>query len=138
MSSGISKTHYAENLVLNALLRLTNLTAPTGLQVALFTTAPTEAYTTGSPTGVEVSGGSYTRENVTFGAPSSGATGGTVANTGAVTFPVASGSWGTVSHLGIVDGAGNLIYYGALTASIAVNSGNQFVINIGDLTVLED
>lgn len=35
MATGIYKTHYAEKAVLNALLRATNLTAPTNIYVAL-------------------------------------------------------------------------------------------------------
>ena len=56
-------------------------------------------------------------------------------NTAAITFPTASGSWGTVTHFGIWDsgtyGAGNFIRGGALTASQAVGAGNipQFAAN---------
>jgi hypothetical protein len=47
-------------------------------------------------TGTEVSGGSYARTAVTFGAPSDGVT----TNSAAVEFPQATGSWGSVGWIG--------------------------------------
>ena len=84
-------------------------TQPTAWYVALFTDDPTDA-----GTGTEVSGGSYARTAVTFTV-----SGDTASNSGAVEFPEATGSWGTITHIGIYDAStsGNLIAHAALTAS---------------------
>ncbi len=119
---------YLENALINSTLRGTTYTAPTTVYVALYTTSPTDA-----DTGTEVSGGSYARQSVTFGAPSNGAT----ANSGAVTFPTATASWGTIGWIGIRDAAaaGNLLYWAPLTASKTIGAGDIFTISANNLTV---
>lgn len=121
-------SNYLENALINATLRATAYTAPTTVYVGLYTTDPTDANT-----GTEVSGGSYARTSVTFGAPSNGVT----TNSGAVTFPTATGTWGTVGWIGILDAAtsGNLLYHTPLTASKSITSGDIFTISIGNLSV---
>lgn len=70
-------TDYAENLVINFILD-NAATQPTGpLQLALTTTLPTD-----STAGTEVTGGSYTREDIIFGSVS----GGLVSNSALVRF----------------------------------------------------
>ena len=87
-------SNYLENALINATLRNTTYTSPATVYVALFTSDPTDA---GS--GTEVSGGSYARTAVTFGAPSNGVT----TNSAAVEFPQCTSSWGTVGWIGIMD-----------------------------------
>lgn len=125
-----AKSNYLEDAILNHVLRNTALTSPTTVYVALFTVAPTD---TGG--GTEVSGGSYARQAVTFGAPVSG----TVANSGAVTFPTATANWGTIVAIGIFDAVtvGNLLYYGNLTTSKVVDNGDQISFANGAITVAE-
>jgi len=74
-----AKTNYLEDAVLNAVLRNVSFTSPATVYVGLFTADPGEAGSLAN----EVSGGSYARVSVTFGAPS----GGTCANTGILTSP---------------------------------------------------
>jgi len=102
-------------------------TRPTAWYVALFTDDPTDA-----GTGTEVSGGSYARTSVTFTV-----SGDTASNSGAVEFPEATGSWGTITHIGIYDAStsGNLIAHAALTASKAIASGDILRFPIGDIDV---
>lgn len=121
-------SNYLENALINGTLRATNYTAPTTVYVGLYTTDPTDANT-----GTEVSGGSYARTSVTFGAPSNGVT----TNSGAVTFPTATDTWGTVGWIGILDAAtsGNLLYHTPLTTSKSIASGDIFTIAIGNLSV---
>jgi hypothetical protein len=130
------KTDYLENKILDHVLRNTSYTSPTTVYVALFTAAPNDAYTSGSPNGTEVSGNNYARTSVAFSAASGGAT----ANSADITFPVPSGSWGTVTHFGLFDAstAGNLLYWDVLTASQAVASGNTVKFPAGDIDVTED
>ncbi len=121
-------SNYLENAIINATLRATTYTSPANVYVALFTTDPTDANT-----GTEVTGGSYQRTAVTFGSPSNGVT----TNSGAVTFPTATGSWGTVTHIGLMDAqtSGNLLYHSALDVSKTVSSGDIFSIQTGNLSV---
>lgn len=121
-------SNYLENAVINAVLRNTSYTSPTTVYVGLFTSDPTDA---GS--GTEVSGGSYARTSVTFGAPSNGVS----TNSAAVEFPQATGSWGTVTHIGIHDAStsGNLLFHTALDTSKAIATGDIFKIASGNLSV---
>ena len=121
-------SNYLENALINATLRNTSYTSPTTIYVALYTSDPTDA-----DTGTEVSGGSYARTSVTFGAPSNGVT----TNNAAVTFPTATGSWGTVGWIGLRDNAttGNLLYHAPLTSAKTITSGDIFTISSGNLSV---
>jgi hypothetical protein len=80
-----------------------------------------------------VSGGSYARTAVTFGAPSNGVT----TNDADVTFPTATASWGVVGWIGINDAstAGNLLYHSPLDTSKTIDSGDIFKISTGNLSV---
>ena len=121
-------SNYLENALINVTLRNTAYTAPTTVYVALFTSDPTDA---GS--GTEVSGGSYARQSASFAAPSNG-----ISSTNAdITFPTATGTWGTVGWIGILDAltGGNLLYHTALDSSKLIESGDVFKINTGNLSV---
>jgi hypothetical protein len=119
---------YLENALINATLRNTSYTSPAAVYIGLYTSDPTDANT-----GTEVSGGSYARVAVTMGSPSDGVS----LNTAAVEFPQASGSWGTVGWIGILDASssGNLLYHTALDVSKTISSGDIFKIAIGSLSV---
>jgi len=121
-------SNYLENALINATLRNTSYTSPATVYVGLYTSDPTDANT-----GTEVSGGSYARTAVTFGSPSDGVT----TNSAAVEFPQATGSWGTVGWIGILDAStsGNLLYHTALDASKTIASGDIFKIATGSLSV---
>ena len=121
-------SNYLENALLNATLNATTYTAPATVYVSLWTSDPTDA---GS--GTEVSGGSYARTAVTFGAPSNGVT----LNSADVTFPTATASWGVVGWIGINDAAtsGNLLYHSPLDTSKTIDSGDIFKISTGNLSV---
>lgn len=121
-------SNYLENALINATLRNTSYTSPTTVYVGLYTSDPTDANT-----GTEVSGGSYARTAVTFGAPSNGAS----TNNAAVEFPQCTSSWGTVGWIGILDNAtsGNLLYHTALDISKTIDTGDIFKIATGSLSV---
>lgn len=121
-------SNYLENALINGTIRGTTYTAPTTVYVGLFTSDPTDA---GS--GTEVSGGSYARQSATFAAPSNGAS---VTNAD-ITFPQATGNWGTVGWIGIFDAltTGNLLYHTALDASKTIETGDIFKIASGNLSV---
>lgn len=121
-------SNYLENALINAVLRNTTYTSPATVYVSLWTTDPTDA---GS--GNEVSGGSYARTSVTFGAPSNGVT----SNSADVTFPQATASWGVVGWIGLNDAStsGNLLFHTPLDTSKTIDSGDIFKIASGSLTV---
>jgi len=121
-------SNFLENALINATLRNTSYTSPSVVYVGLYTSDPGEGNT-----GTEVSGGSYARTAVTFGAPSNGVS----TNSASVTFPTATGTWGTVTHVGILDAltSGNLLYFTPLDASKSIASGDVFTISTGNLSV---
>ena len=88
----------------------------------------------------EINNGSYARVAVNFNAASSGS----ATNDGAVAFAQASanyntagGAGNTVTHVAIMDAstAGNVVFYGALSVSKTVTTGDTFQINDEALTV---
>ena len=119
---------YLEDALINATLRNTSYTSPSVVYLGLYTSDPTDA-----DTGTEVTGGSYARQAITFGAPSDGVT----SNTAAIEFPQATANWGTVGWIGIEDAltGGNLLYHSPLDASKTIQSGDIFKIAIGSLSV---
>ena len=127
-----SATDYTENEILDHVLGkgTRDFTSPTALYVGLLTAVSdgeTASWT-------EVSGTNYARTAVTFGA----ASGGSASNSADVEFPAAgSGGWGTVTHIFIADAAtaGNALFYGALSASRAVDEADIFTIVAGNLSI---
>ncbi len=124
-------SNYLENKILDHVLKNISYTSPTTAYVGLFTSDPTDA-----GTGTEVSGGSYARQVLSV----TTASGGIVTSSGDVTFPQATGSWGTISHIGILDAltSGNLLMHTALTTSKAIETGDILKVSSGNLTVTLD
>lgn len=132
----MSKSNYLENAILDHILGGPDFTRPATVYVSLHTADPTDA-----GTGTEVSGNGYARVAVTNNATNwPAASSGAKSNGTTITFPTATGSWGTVSHFGIWDAAtnGNLLYHGALNASKAIADGDTASFGVGDLDITED
>lgn len=128
-------SNYLENAVLDHVLKNTALSQPTNLYVGLFTNDSTNAAANleaGTLTD-EVSGGSYVRKTIAFGA----ASGGSAANSATVTFDAATANWGTITHVAVMDAstAGNVLFYGAVTTSKTIETGDTFQISSGNLTI---
>lgn len=111
-------------------------------ETAVLSPLTTTAYVslhTGDPgnTGAtEVSGGAYARQGpITFA--NAGANPTVSSNSAIVTFPVATGSWGTVAYFGVWDAvtAGNFRGSGAVTTPKAVNNGDTARFIAGALTI---
>lgn len=124
-------SNYLENKLLDHVLRNTSYTSPTTTYVGLYTSNPDEGNT-----GTEVSGGSYARQPLSV----TTASGGIVTSSADVTFPQATASWGTISHIGILDAltSGNLLMYTALTTSKTIDEGDILKISTGSLTASLD
>lgn len=122
---------YLEHELLDHVYRNAAYAQPANVYIGLYTTAPTDA-----GGGVEVSGGSYSRQVVTFGAPAAGQ----VVNSVVVDFGSATADWGLVTHFGIFDlaSAGNLLTWDSLSASKTIQNGDPVSIPLGDLTVTLD
>lgn len=114
------------NTVMNAVLDKTfgavNWTPPATLYIGLSTTAPANDGTNIT----EPTGNGYARvavPNDTTNWPTASGRGKTNAN--AITFPAATGSWGTVTHFVIYDAAtaGNFYGWGQLNVPQAVTTG---------------
>lgn len=127
---------YAENKVVDALLRAQSIGAPATWYIGVTTDTCSD-----SSAGTEPSGGSYARVAVTAGlsqwsgtqsagstAASSG-TGGTVSNNSAITFPTSSAAWGNLQAVRWYDAssAGN--------SWICLNLGTAFNVSGAGVTV---
>ena len=125
-----AKSNYLEGKLIEHVLRNTAYTSPSTVHLSLHTANPAE-----DASGAEVSGNGYSRQAITFGAHSDGA----CANSSEETFTASGGSFGTVSHFGIFDASssGNLLYYGALTASKTVADGDSLKFAVGSITITE-
>tara|TARA_R110000868_G_scaffold397500_2_gene670221 strand:- start:242 stop:628 length:387 start_codon:yes stop_codon:yes gene_type:complete len=121
-------SNYSENLVINVLLRAASHTGAAAVYVGLYTSDPTDGNT-----GTEVTGGSYARTAVVFGAPSAGIS----INSSAVEFPQATAGWGTVGWVGVLDAAtsGNLICHSPLDVAKTIDTGDIFKIATGNLSI---
>lgn len=121
---------YLEDKVLDHVFGGTAYTAPTTLYVALYTAAPSD---TGG--GTEVSGGSYARQTATFTVSGTSPT--QASNAAAIEYPTATGSYGTVTSVGVFDAltSGNLLAYADLDASKVVSTGDVFRFDAGDLDI---
>jgi hypothetical protein len=126
----MSFSNYLETELLDHVFTNSAYTAPSTLYLALFTGAPGEA-----GGGTEVSGSGYLRQTAAFTVSGNEAT-----NSASIEFPTATGSYGTVTHVGVFDAStsGNLLCYAALSASKAIESGDVFRVPAGDLDITLD
>ncbi len=130
------KSDYLENALLNGVLGGPAFSLPANVYVALFTATPNDA-----GGGTEVTGGSYARVaqvNNTTNWPSAAA--GSKSNGTVVTFPQATVSWGVVTHFALFDAStgGNMLYFGALSASKTIDISDTPTFPVGTLTITED
>lgn len=126
----MSFTNFLETEVLDHVFGGNAYTAPGTLYTGLYTAAPSD---TGG--GTELSGNGYARQATAFTV-----TGNTASNTDAEEWATATGSWGTITHVGVFDAStgGNLMAYGTLTASKTIATGDVFRIPAGDLDITLD
>lgn len=111
-------------------------TAFSGVYVALYTAAPSD-----SAAGTEVSGNAYARvdSKTKWAAPSSGSPS-SVSTNAAITFPTATGSWGSIVAFALFDAltSGNRLYWGDLTTAKTIGTGDTAQFASGNLTLTED
>jgi len=87
----------------------------------------------------EPSGNGYARVT-TAAADWNASSSGALANANNITFPEASGSWGTITHFALFDAAsaGNMLAHGALGTPKAIGSGDTAEFAVGDIDVTLD
>ena len=121
---------YLEGKFIDYVLRSGTFASPASVYLALFTATPSDA-----GGGTEVSGGSYTRKQLTgaFDAAASR----TTSNTSVITFPTATAVWGLVTSVGIFDAptGGNLLFYGSFSSNLQVDTGDTLSIAAGALDI---
>lgn len=135
-----SFSNYSEDKILDHVTGKTSFTLPTTVAVSLCTADPTDAGT-GASQSECANANSYARVD-TVGANWDASSGGATANAAALSFPEASGSWGTATHFALNDsasyGAGNMLAHSILGASKAIGSGDTPKFAIGDLDLTLD
>lgn len=135
-------SNYLENELLDHALGTGAFTSPTNVYLALFTAST--GLETNAPTGECQTPGSggYSRQTIEFDA----ASGGSAANTNTETFSAATTSWGSITHVAIVDHASNtnygtdvnVLFWGAVTTAKTIDTGDTFQVSAGNLTISLD
>ena len=109
----------------------------TNLYVSLHTANPGA---TGNQTTSEAAYTSYARVAVARSGSGWSASGESMSNVAAVTFPTATGGSETETYVGVgtaSSGSGVLLWFGALTSSLAVSNGITPAFAIGQLAITE-
>lgn len=136
----MSKGNTTENDILEYVFKATAFSwdAIGNLYLSLHTADPGEA---GSQTTSEATYTSYARVAVVRSGSGWTVSGNTASNAALVQFPQATGGTNTITHVAVgtaSSGTGQILYSGALNASLSVSSGIQPQFAIGALTLTED
>lgn len=133
----MSASNYLENALLDHVFGNSTYSAPANIYIALCTTAPTDA-STGS-TIVEANYTGYARKS-TSASDWDAASSGSIDNGGELAFAACTGGSSTVTHFALVDAdaAGNVLFWGELTAQLAVSNGITPKFAAGALAVTAD
>lgn len=133
-------SNYLENKLLDHVLCTASYTQPTNVWLALFTSDPGED---ASGTEVSTSGTGYGRKNINVDGSSgafNAASLGSTSNTQTITFTTATANWNTITHVAIFDAetGGNMLFYGGVTTSKTIETGDTFQVSSGNLTITLD
>lgn len=124
----VAKSAYLRDNLIEHALGVASFTMPTNVYLALFTTDPTI-----DDDGVEVSGGSYARQQLSLDTASNGR----CASNTSETFSSLPAC--VITHWGIYDASsgGNLLYFGKFDIPIIRNAAENLVIASGNIAVSE-
>lgn len=126
-----SFSDYLEDKILDHIVGKTSFTMPTAY-VAASTADPTD-----DASGIaEPSGDGYARVT-TSGATWNASSGGATSNAAAISFPTATGDWGTITHFALYDAAtnGNMLAHGDLDTEQAISTNQILRFAAGDLDI---
>ena len=129
-----SFSDYWEDKILNHIFGKNNYTPPI-IYVALSTADPLD-----DGSGLAEPGGNAYSRVETSASDWNAASVGSLGNANDIIFPKATGSWGTITHFALFDAEtnGNLLAYGALSQSKAVDSSYTAIFDAGDLNISLD
>ena len=128
-------SNYLEETIINLMRGSAGsaFTAPAALYLAMFYRNPSDTGTAGT----EASYSTYARQPIQFGAPTavSGSSSLYMQNANVITFPEAIASGSSVQYVGVFDSStgGNMLLYGPLTSSLAIQAGVSPVFRAGSL-----
>lgn len=129
---------YLENALLDHVFSKTTYTGPASLYIGLSTTTPADDGTNiTEPSGDD----GYARVAVTNNATKwPAASGGSKSNGEAISFPIATGDWGEITHFIVMDDptAGHMLGFGELTAHRDIITGDVPSFAAGQLTITLD
>lgn len=119
---------YLENEILDHILSVGSYTMPSAVYLGLSVASMAD-----DASGTELSGSGYARQAVTFSAAASG----TTSNSGAITFPTATGTWGSIGFWSLWDAlsSGNMLLHGSFSAAKSIASGDVLRVSAGDLDI---
>ena len=128
---------YLESALANFVLGAQAFSKPGTVYVALYTGAPSDG---GGGSEVSTYSTGYSRAAVTNNAtnfPNANVTTGVKTNGTAITFPTATGGWGTITHVALWDSpsGGSMLYWGALSTGRTINAGDTARFAAGDLSI---
>ncbi len=140
---------FLEDELIKHLFRTGSFAKPTVLAFCCLTTAADDSNTgifTAATPGVEVtSANAYVRVDrppLDANWTATGSGDGQTDNVAAITYPQATGSWGTVSAMAITSATahntGDLLFHSAVTTSRAIDNGDTAEYAIGAITVTLD
>lgn len=134
-------SNYLEDQLLTHIFRTSSYSKPSTIAIALLTAAANDADTGATITEV-TNANAYARQTLNPADANWTLTSGTSDNASAITFPQATGSWGTIVGVAVLDsatyGAGNMLFYGTLAENKVVNNGDTFSFDVGDLNISLD
>lgn len=135
----MAKSTTSANDALDAFLRAVDPAWRSGASryIALHTASPGVA---GTQLTSEATYTSYARVLVTASTGFTAASAASTSNTGTISFPQATGGTNTITHVSIgtaASGAGQVIYFGSLTSSLAVANLILPLFSIGSLVASE-
>lgn len=136
----MSKGNTTENDILEYIFKATAFSwnGNSNLYLSLHTADPGEA---GNQTTSEATYTSYARVTVSRSGTGWTVSGNQASNAALVQFPQCTGGSNTITYVAVgtaSSGTGQLLYSGALNASLSVSSGIQPQFAIGALTITED
>lgn len=126
----MSKSNYLGGSLLNEVYGDVAFIPPSTIYIALFVN------------GTEVSGNSYARvavSNNTSEWPTASGSPRTKHNANDLSFPAATGSWGTPNIVKTMDAptGGNVLHSGSINTPVAVGTGDTYMFLSGDLQIVE-
>jgi hypothetical protein len=130
------RSNFMNAAMLDHVFGITPYTAPTDVDIALYTSAPTDA---GGGTEVSSSGTDYDREEIPNDATSWTRTGSLIENDNDIEFPEATAAYGiVVAQAAFEAGTSNMMWWKNLEANQNIGIGSQFAFTPGQYRILMD